>query len=198
MTINIELSPFDLFDKWYEKAKESEPSDPNAMTLASVSADGRPSARIVLLKEWDEHGYIFYTNFESRKAQEVFATNNVALCFHWKSLKKQIRIEGTASPVSDEQAQAYFDTRPRMSRIGAWASMQSRPLDKRETFEQRITDFDAQFDGQEFFPKPPHWSGFRITPENFEFWEELDFRLHNRFVFTKNSANEWIPQRLYP
>ena len=196
--INPDKNPFDSFNDWYEAAEKTEPSYPNAMTVASVSEDGRPSARITLLKEWNEEGYVFYTNFESRKGQEILKNKHVALCFYWKSLKKQIRIEGIAKHVSEEQAQAYFNSRPRMSRLGAWASEQSRPLNSRDTLEERVATFEEKFKGREFFQKPPHWSGFRVIPESFEFWEEIDFRLHNRFLFTQDESGQWQSQRLYP
>lgn len=198
MQIDPEKNPYVLFDEWYAKAQETESSYPNAMTIASVDKAGRPSARIVLLKEHDHDGFIFYTNFEGRKGQEILENPNVALCFYWKSLKCQIRIEGSAAPVSDEQAQAYFNTRPRLSRLGAWASQQSRPLESREALEVSVKAYEQQFDDQEFFPKPEYWSGFRVTPRSFEFWVEIDYRLHDRFVFKQNSQLNWEAQRLYP
>lgn len=198
MSINPSKNPFDLFNDWFDQACEREPDYPNAMTLASVDAKGIPSARIVLLKEHDTEGFAFYTNFESRKGKEILKNPNVALVFYWKSLQKQIRIEGVAAQVSDERAQSYYDSRPRLSRLGAWASQQSRPLRDRETLEQRVKDYDQQFDGQEFFPRPPYWSGFLVKPKRFEFWEEIEFRLHDRFIFDLDKTGNWVATRLYP
>ncbi len=188
--------PFATFAAWMAEASASEPSDPNAMTLATCTADGRPSARIVLLKEWDQLGFVFYTNLESRKSREIGENPHVALLFHWKSLLRQIRIEGEVTAVSDAQADAYFAGRPRLSRIGAWASAQSRPLKDRATFEADFAAADARFPG-EVTPRPPFWSGWRVTPENFEFWQDMEFRLHDRVIYTP-SADGWQKSRLYP
>jgi len=188
--------PFDTFAAWMAEAKQSEPSDPNAMTLATCTASGRPAARIVLLKEWDRQGFVFYTNLESRKSEEIAANPHVALLFHWKSLLRQIRIEGSVTAVSDAQADAYFAGRPRLSRIGAWASAQSRPLKDRATFEADFAAADARFPG-ETTPRPPFWSGWRVTPEHFEFWQDREFRLHDRITFTP-TAQGWQSGRLYP
>jgi pyridoxamine 5'-phosphate oxidase len=188
--------PFATFAAWMAEARRSEPSDPNAMTLATCTADGRPSARIVLLKEWDERGFVFYTNLESRKSVEIGENPHGALLFHWKSLLRQIRIEGEVTAVSDTQADAYFAGRPRLSRIGAWASAQSRPLADRATFEADFAAADARFPG-EATPRPPFWSGWRVTPAHFEFWQDMEFRLHDRVIFTP-SAEGWRKSRLYP
>jgi len=188
--------PFDTFAAWMAEAKQSEPSDPNAMTLATCTASGRPAARIVLLKEWDRQGFVFYTNLESRRSEEIAANPHVALLFHWKSLLRQIRIEGSVTAVSDAQADAYFAGRPRLSRIGAWASAQSRPLKDRATFEADFAAADARFPG-ETTPRPPFWSGWRVTPEHFEFWQDREFRLHDRIIFTP-TAQGWQSGRLYP
>jgi len=188
--------PFDTFAAWMAEAKQSEPSDPNAMTLATCTASGWPAARIVLLKEWDRQGFVFYTNLESRKSEEIAANPHVALLFHWKSLLRQIRIEGSVTAVSDAQADAYFAGRPRLSRIGAWASAQSRPLKDRATFEADFAAADARFPG-ETTPRPPFWSGWRVTPEHFEFWQDREFRLHDRITFTP-TAQGWQSGRLYP
>ena len=188
--------PFVTFAAWMKEAAQSEPSDPNAMTLATCTADGRPSARIVLLKEWDERGFVFYTNLESRKSNEIGQNPKAALLFHWKSLARQIRIEGEVTAVSDAQADAYFAARPRSSRIGAWASAQSRPLKDRASFEADFAAADARFPG-ETTPRPAFWSGWRVTPENFEFWQDREFRLHDRITFTP-AASGWRKARLYP
>tara|TARA_Y100001001_G_C7955889_1_gene290728 strand:- start:690 stop:1214 length:525 start_codon:yes stop_codon:yes gene_type:complete len=174
------------------------------MSLATVGYDEsgkpRPSVRIVLLKEYDETGFVFYTNLESRKGEELKAEPQAALCFHWKSLKRQIRIEGDIEQVTEKQAQNYYNGRPRGSRISAWASRQSRPLQSRETFEAEIKTFEEKFQGQNIIPKPPFWSGFRLKPTRFEFWEEFEYRRHNRFIFLpgQGSKTGWDTQRLYP
>jgi len=190
--------PYDLFDAWYAEARKSEPSDPNAMALATATADGVPSVRIVLLKGLDRRGFVFYTNMESRKGAELRDNPRAALCFHWKSAKRQVRIEGAIGPVSDAEADAYFASRPRDSRIGAWASDQSRPLDDRSTFEARIREFDAKFPGENV-PRPPFWSGYRVEPNRIEFWQDREFRLHDRLVFTPTGpGGGWAVERLYP
>ena len=188
--------PYDLFDVWFAEAKASEPADPNAMALATTTPDGFPSVRIVLLKGLDRRGFVFYTNVESRKGLELQANPQAALCFHWKSLKRQVRIEGPVTPATEAEADAYFAGRPRDSRIGAWASDQSRPLDRRATFEQRIHEFDAKYPG-ETVPRPPFWSGFRLTPAKIEFWQDRPYRLHDRLVFTPEGSG-WAIERLYP
>ncbi len=194
----IELSddPFIAFAAWMAAAEQSEPSDPNAMTLATCTAGGKPSARIVLLKEWDARGFVFYTNLESRKSNEIAENPHVALLFHWKSRLRQIRIEGEVSAVSDAQADAYFAGRPRHSRIGAWASAQSRPLKDRATFEADFAAAFARFP-EETTPRPPFWSGWRVTPAHFEFWQDQEFRLHDRLTFSL-TASGWQQGRLYP
>jgi pyridoxamine 5'-phosphate oxidase len=188
--------PFALFASWMADAEASEPNDPNAMTLASVSATGAPSARIVLLKGWDEAGFVFYTNTQSRKGEEIAANPAVALLFHWKSLRRQIRIEGPASPVTAAEADAYFATRPRVSRLGAWASDQSRPLADRSVLEARVAALEARYPG-DTIPRPPHWSGYRVQPSQFEFWQDMPFRLHDRLVFTR-TGGDWRQARLFP
>lgn len=187
--------PFDLFAGWFAEAEAGEPNDPNAMTLATVDATGRPSARIVLLKGWDRDGFVFYTNTLSRKGSEIAGNPAVALLFHWKSLRRQARIEGRAAPVSDAEADAYFLTRPRQSRVGAWASEQSRPLADRATLEARVAKFDQTY--PDVVPRPPHWSGYRVTPERFEFWRDMPFRLHDRFLYGRE-GDGWTLGRLYP
>jgi len=188
--------PYDLFDAWFADAKASEPADPNAMSLATTTPDGFPSVRIVLLKGLDRRGFVFYTNLESRKGRELQANPRAALCFHWKTLKRQVRIEGAITPTTEAEADAYFAGRPRDSRIGAWASDQSRPLDSRATFEARIHAYDEKFPG-ETVPRPPFWSGFRLTPARIEFWQDRQFRLHDRLVFTP-AGEGWATERLYP
>jgi pyridoxamine 5'-phosphate oxidase len=177
-------------------AEASEINDPNAMTLATVSATGEPSARIVLLKGWDEAGFVFYTNTQSRKGGELAVNSSVALLFHWKSLRRQIRIEGAASPVTAAEADAYYATRPRISRLGAWASDQSQPLAARAVLDARLAEMEARYPG-EAIPRPPHWSGYRVTPAAFEFWQDMPYRLHDRTVFERNEAG-WRAGRLFP
>ena len=188
--------PFEIFRDWFAEAQEKEPNDPNAMAVATVDQEGRPSVRMVLLKAWDESGFVFYTNLESRKGREITANPNVALLFHWKSLRRQVRIEGRAEPVTAEEADAYFASRPRDSQIGAWASSQSRPLDSRATFLGRIAKEAARF-GLGAVPRPPFWSGFRVVPERIEFWEDRQFRLHERRFFVRTEKG-WSWTWLYP
>jgi pyridoxamine 5'-phosphate oxidase len=188
--------PFKKFGDWFATAEGSEPNDPNAMTVATVSPDGRPAARILLLKHWDESGFVFFGNLGSRKARDMAATPNVALLFHWKSLQRQIRIEGQVAQIPDSDADAYFATRPRMSQMGAWASEQSRPLASREIFEARLKEVESRFSGQPV-TRPDYWSGWRLTPDYFEFWQGIDFRLHDRLVFTK-AGEGWETGRLFP
>jgi pyridoxamine 5'-phosphate oxidase len=187
--------PFALFGAWLKEAEAAEPNDPNAMILAT-SAAGRPSARTVLLKAWDSQGFVFYTNLDSRKSEEIKANPHAALLFYWKTLHRQVRIEGAVSLVSDAPADAYFASRPRLSRIGAWASAQSRPLESREVFEARVAEVEAKFAGTEI-PRPEFWSGWRVAPEYFEFWQGEEFRLHDRLVFRPKGAG-WETGRLYP
>ena len=189
-------SPFKKFGEWLATAEGSEPNDPNAMTVATVGPTGRPAARILLLKHWDEHGFVFFGNLYSRKGQEMAGSKNVALLFHWKSLARQVRIEGQVSQVEDRQADAYFATRPRLSQIGAWASAQSRPLASREIFEERIRDVEARFAGVAV-TRPEFWSGWRLVPDYFEFWQGIDYRLHDRLVFAKTGEG-WETGRLFP
>ena len=188
--------PFKKFGDWFATAEGSEPNDPNAMTVATVSPDGRPASRILLLKHWDESGFVFFGNLGSRKARDMAATPNVALLFHWKSLQRQIRIEGQVAQIPDSDADAYFATRPRMSQMGAWASEQSRPLASREIFEARLKEVESRFSGQPV-TRPDYWSGWRLTPDYFEFWQGIDFRLHDRLVFTK-AGEGWETGRLFP
>jgi pyridoxamine 5'-phosphate oxidase len=190
------VEPFVKFAQWFAEAEESEPNDPNAMILATATAAGKPSARTVLLKAWDERGFVFYTNLESRKSAEIKENPNAALLFHWKSRRRQIRIEGQVALVEDTQADAYYATRPRGSRLGAWASAQSRPLKDRETFERDLANVEARFP-DETIPRPPFWSGWRLRPDHFEFWQDQQYRLHDRLTFAR-TTNGWLPGRLYP
>jgi len=191
-----ETDPFPRFHSWFDEAQISEPNDPNAMTLATADAQGRPSARMVLLKGVDGDGFVFYTNLESRKAQELAENAQAALLFHWKSLRRQVRVEGSVSQVSDVEADAYFATRPRGSRIGAWASDQSRPMEGMFVLERRVAEFTAKF-GLGEIPRPPHWSGFRVVPDRIEFWKEGRFRLHERIVHVR-VGDSWSVERLFP
>lgn len=188
--------PFTLFDSWYAEARESEPNDPNAVALATADAEGRPSVRMVLLKGHGPDGFVIYTNRESRKAGELAANPQGALLFHWKSLRRQIRIEGPVTHATDAESDAYFASRGRDSRLGAWASEQSRPLDSRETFEQRVAAMTAKFEGQDV-PRPPHWGGYRVTPKRIEFWQDRAHRLHERRLFTRQDG-VWTEGLLFP
>lgn len=188
--------PIALFDTWFAEARGTEPNDANAMALATANADGHPSVRMVLLKGHGTDGFIFYTNQESRKAEEIAQNNAAALLFHWKSLRRQVRIEGFVGSVPDETADAYFASRSRDSQLGAWASEQSRPLDRRETFEARFAEMAARFeDGG--VPRPPHWSGYIVRPERIELWQDRAHRLHERRLFVRDGAG-WREGLLYP
>lgn len=189
--------PFSQFNEWYALARESELNDSNAMALATVDADGRPSVRMVLLKGHGPEGFVFYTNFEGRKAGDLLVNPNGALLFHWKSLRRQIRIEGAVARVDDATADAYFATRSRDSQLGAWASDQSRPLESREVFMARYADMSARFDGQEV-SRPPHWSGFRLIPRRIEFWQDREHRLHERWLYSADGKGGWAKGMLYP
>lgn len=193
----IEASqPFELFAQWLADAEKSEINDPNAMAVATVDEDGMPNARMVLLKEHSEEGFVFYTNFESAKGKELLTSHKAALLFHWKSLRRQIRIRGTVSEVSTEEADAYFHSRPRGSRIGAWASKQSRPLESRFALEKAVAEYTAKY-GIGKVPRPDYWSGFLVRPEQIEFWHDRPFRLHDRLTFTR-AGDGWEKHQLYP
>jgi pyridoxamine 5'-phosphate oxidase len=196
MTGKQETDPFPRFRAWLDEAHLSEPNDPTAMTLATADSQGRPSARMVLLKGIDDGGFVFYTNLESRKARELMENAQAALLFHWKSLRRQVRIEGPVASVSDAEADEYFATRPRGSRIGAWASDQSRPMEGMLVLEKRVAEYTARF-GLGEIPRPPHWSGFRLVPDRIEFWKDGRFRLHQRVVHTRKGGS-WTVERLFP
>jgi pyridoxamine 5'-phosphate oxidase len=188
--------PFALFDSWFAEAQASEPNDANAMALATATPDGRPSVRMVLLKGHGADGFVFYTNAQSRKGGEIAANPEAALLFHWKSLRRQVRIEGPLSEVTAAEADAYFHSRARESQLGSAASDQSRPLDARQTYLDRVETLAAEYAGQEI-PRPPHWTGFRLTPERIEFWLDRPNRLHERRRFTRD-GDRWTSTLLYP
>lgn len=190
--------PMRLFAAWLEDATKSEPRDPTAMTLATVDRDGMPDARMVLLKGADDTGFVFFTNTESQKGQELAAAPKAALVFHWKSLNRQIRVRGVVERVTDAEADAYFATRPKQAQIGAWASQQSRPLESRLAFEKAVAVNAAKY-ALGSVPRPPHWSGYRIVPSSIEFWHDRPFRLHDRIVFKRSAPGAaWSKTRLYP
>ena len=190
--------PLRLFAAWFAEAKRAEPVNPEAMTLATVDADGRPNARMVLLKGFDERGFVFYSNAESTKGHELAAAPRAALTFYWKALQRQVRLRGRVEAVPDAEADAYFATRSRMAQIGAWASRQSTALESRLAFEKAIALSTAKF-AIGTVPRPPYWVGYRVVPSEIEFWQERPFRLHDRIAFTRNDANApWTKTRLYP
>jgi len=190
--------PLRLFADWFEMAKHAEPVNPEAMTLSTVDAEGQPNARMVLLKGFDERGFVFYTNLGSAKGHELAGAPKAALTFYWKSLQRQVRLRGHVEPVAAAEADAYFATRSRMAQVGAWASKQSTPLESRLAFEKAVALYTAKF-GVGAVPRPPHWSGFRVVPQAIEFWQERPFRLHDRVVFTRSAPNTpWRKTRLYP
>ena len=188
--------PFELFDQWFAEARSAEPNDPEAMALATADSAGRPSVRMVLLKGHGPDGFVFYTNREGRKGGELAANPNAALLFHWKTLRRQVRIEGPVEDVPDNEADAYYATRVRDSQLGAWASDQSRPLDRRETLEARFAEVARRFEGQPV-PRPPHWTGFRVVPRSIEFWSDGAHRLHERRLFVRD-GDGWSEGVLYP
>jgi pyridoxamine 5'-phosphate oxidase len=194
--IDINENPFNLFDKWFEEAKLKEINDPNAMSLATVGSNSSPSLRVVLLKSYSATGFVFYTNLKSQKGISIKYNPHVALNFHWKSLLRQVRIEGVAKLIENAEAEAYFNTRPKLSRIGAWASSQSSELTSREKLEDKVNEYKKKFKEKKI-PRPSHWSGFRVEPNLIEFWQDKPFRLHDRIKFVK-LKNDWIGKRLYP
>lgn len=192
----LATSPFVQFRTWMADAEKSEPNDPNAMIVATAALDGRPSLRTVLLKGVDARGFVFYTNKESRKGDELARNPNAALLFHWKSLQRQIRIEGTVEDVTDAEADAYYATRQRISRLGAWASQQSRPLADRSVLVERLAEMERRYPDE--IPRPGYWSGYRILPDSFEFWQDMPYRLHDRTVYRRSADGGWSQTKLYP
>jgi pyridoxamine 5'-phosphate oxidase len=191
-----EADPFALFDAWLKEALQKEPNDANAMALATVDADGLPDVRMVLLKDVDPSGFVFYSNLESAKGRELAANPKAALLFHWKSLRRQVRVRGTVTPTTPEEADAYFATRARPAQLGAWASDQSRTLPDRLALEKKIAEVGLRF-GLGKVPRPPHWSGYRVAPQSIEFWRDRPFRLHERLVFERVEGG-WATRRLFP
>jgi pyridoxamine 5'-phosphate oxidase len=193
-----ENEPFSLFGAWLKEAQATELNDPNALALATVDADGLPDVRMVLLKDFDARGFVFYTNFESKKGEEVLGSMKAAMCFHWKTLRRQVRVRGPVEIVSNEEADEYFKTRARGSRIGAWASKQSRPLESRFALEKAVAEYTLKYAIGEI-PRPDYWSGFRIKPTSIEFWKDGAFRLHDRIEFRRDDAEgKWSKVRMYP
>jgi pyridoxamine 5'-phosphate oxidase len=193
----LAADPFTKFDDWMAEAWTHEPEDANAMTLATTTPDGLPSARIVLLKGADARGFVFYTNKQSRKAEELAANTRAALLFHWKTLGRQVRIEGRVEDVTDAEADAYYATRARISRLGAWASDQSRVLPDRVVLERRLAEYEVKYPGEDI-PRPPHWSGYRVVPAKFEFWQNMPYRLHDRTVYARAANGGWSIGKLFP
>ena len=191
-------NPFKLFNQWYEDASKSEVNDPNAMSLATVGGNSMPSVRIVLLKSHDQNGFVFFTNLKSRKGTELSQNPQAAIAFHWKTIRRQVRIEGITEPIAKNEADAYFQSRPRISQIGAWASQQSEPLDSREQLLNSVKSFEEKYENVSI-PRPQHWGGLRLRPNRIEFWQDGEYRLHDRFIFEK-AANKhtWKITRLNP
>lgn len=196
-SLPVVADPFAKFQDWMNEAWAHEPADANAMTLATATPDGVPAARIVLLKGADARGFVFYSNKESRKGEELAANDRAALLFHWKPLGRQVRIEGRVEHVTDAEADAYYMTRPRVSRLGAWASDQSRVLSDRAELERRLAEYEAKYSGDDI-PRPPYWSGYRLVPARFEFWQNMPFRLHDRTVYTRTAEGGWTMGKLFP
>lgn len=197
LNLSEDVDPVALFDNWLADAARSEPNDPNAMALATVDQNGLPDVRMVLLKGHDARGFCFYTNVQSAKGRELAGSGKAALCFHWKSLGRQVRVRGAVEEVTSAEADAYFASRHPTSRRGAWASDQSRPLDSRSTLEARLREIEARYPDDDAIPRPPHWSGFRVRPAEIEFWQDGANRLHDRFRLTARDGG-WSVQRLFP
>ncbi len=196
--IAVARDPFEMFTTWMKDAEKTEPNEANAMAVATADAEGHPNVRMVLLKAIDSRGFVFYTNFESAKGKELLANPHAALNFHWKTVRKQVRVQGPVSVVSNEEADAYFASRAKDSQIGAWASAQSRPMEGRWVFEKEIAKYALRY-GLTKVPRPPYWSGFRVAPLRFEFWRDRPFRLHDRLVYARDSLDApWRNERLYP
>ncbi len=190
-------NPIELFKKWFSKAEENEINDPNAVAVATSNKSNQPNVRMVLLKGLSEKGFVFYTNFDSKKGNELKENQKASMCFHWKSLRRQVRVIGKVEKVSDKEADDYFYSRPYKNRIGAWASSQSKVLDKRETFMNKIKEFEKKFPDQKNVPRPPHWSGWRLLPEQIEFWLDGEGRIHERLNYIKKNES-WKKELLYP
>ena len=190
-------NPVELFQRWFEEAKGCGLQEPTSVALATVDPDGRPAVRIVLLKHFDEKGFVFYTNLASAKGRDLKANPHAALCFHWDPLRKQVRVSGGCQQVPDDEADAYFATRARISQIGAWASKQSQPLEGRWALEKRVAHYTLKFSLGDV-PRPPFWSGFRLVPDDMEFWEDRKYRLHDRFVFSRITEGRWTKKQLFP
>jgi len=196
--ITLPPSPYILFEQWLALAEKSEPNDPNAMCLATASKDGTPNARMVLLKGLDERGFVFYTNADSQKGDELEQNAKAAICFHWKSLRKQVRVQGHVENVDDDEADAYYNSRHRGSRIGAWASKQSRPLGNMEELKKFVEKYEESFENKDEIPRPKNWKGFRIIPDQIEFWIDGEYRLHQRYVYKPDENGGWTTGMLYP
>lgn len=196
LTINTD-DPYKTFADWLDEAKAAEINDPNAMNLATANKEGRPSNRMVLLNGLDGRGFVFFTNGESRKGNDLSENPFAALCFHWKTLRRQVRIEGRVEVVSEAESDAYYNSRPRISRIGSWASQQSRPLPQFSDLQDAVAKYDAEFEGREDIPRPDYWKGFRVIPERIEFWIDGEFRLHKRYVFEREGSG-WTQFMIYP
>ncbi|HEY8550737.1 MAG TPA: pyridoxamine 5'-phosphate oxidase [Vicinamibacterales bacterium] len=195
--MSIDTDPLARFQALLERAGTDAPFDHTAMALATVNQAGQPSVRMVLLHGFDPRGFVFYTNYESRKARELETTRRAALCFYWPWIEEQARIEGEVARIGEAESDAYFATRPRGKQVGAWASLQSQPLDSRATLEARVAEIEARFAGREV-PRPPNWGGYRLAPERIEFWRAGEHRLHDRFLYTRDAAGTWTMTRLYP
>tara|TARA_X000000368_G_C22881358_1_gene645451 strand:+ start:95 stop:727 length:633 start_codon:yes stop_codon:yes gene_type:complete len=190
-------NPIELFKKWFAKAEETEINDPNAVAVATADDKSQPSVRMVLLKGLSDKGFVFYTNFNSRKGEELKNNFKASLCFHWKSLRRQVRVLGNVEEVTSEEADEYYNSRPYKNKIGAWASSQSKELDKRETFLKKISELEKKYEKQKIIPRPPHWSGWRVLPKEIEFWLDGEGRIHERLVYIKENE-KWIKKLLYP